>query len=142
MTIAALLCGLIGCGANDGETALLELAPGDCVDIDPLGTDERFTSVPVVGCDEPHYGEVFFVGDLNPDDDQPYPPDDELFAAIDQICIERFVTYPDPSVDPREMRNFPIAPDEETWEGADGRYVCIAMRRDAERFVGALTESS
>ena len=140
--VAALVCGLAGCGADDGDTALLDLAPGDCVDVDPLGSDERLTLFPVVDCDEPHYGEVFFVGDLNADVDRAYPPDDELFAEIDRICVARFVTYPDPSVDPLELRNFPIAPDENTWDGAGGRYVCIAMRRDAERFVGALTESS
>ena len=126
---------------DDGDTAMVDLDPGDCVDLDPLGTDATVTTVPVVDCDEPHFGEVFHVGDLDPDGDREYPTDDELFAEIDGICVQRFSGYADPSVDPQQFRNYPIAPDENNWNDAGGRYVCIAMQRDAERFVGTLAES-
>ncbi|HEY3484049.1 MAG TPA: DUF4190 domain-containing protein [Ilumatobacteraceae bacterium] len=154
MAIAGIVTGAIGLVAgvtfialalsgafDDGDTALTDLAPGDCVDLDPLGTDASIMTVPVVDCDEPHFGEVFHVGDLNPDGDRAYPTDDELFAEIDAICADRFAAYADPSVDPSRFRNYPIAPDENTWNGAAGRYVCIAMQRSAERFVGTLAES-
>ena len=156
MAITGIVTGVIGLVAgatfitlavsgtfDDGDTALLDLDPGDCVDLDPLGTDATVTTVPVVDCDEPHFGEVFHVGELNPDRDREYPTDPDLFAEIDAVCADRLAAYisADPSVDPRRFRNYPIAPDERTWDGAEGRYVCIAMQANAERFVGTIAES-
>ncbi|PKQ27295.1 MAG: hypothetical protein CVT64_02375 [Actinobacteria bacterium HGW-Actinobacteria-4] len=72
-----------------------ELSLGDCFDepevVTQSGTDvvEMFT---LRSCDEPHFGEVYYVGTLT---DTAYPRADEVAVRIDEQCYMRAETHLD-----------------------------------------------
>jgi hypothetical protein len=107
---------------DDGDVAVFDLDPGDCLDIDPVD-EERLESLPVVDCDEPHNGEVIATGRLNPDRESEYP--DDVFGTVDPICQAAFLREVDGDalgmVEPVS-----IAPDEDAWE-VGGPYTCLAV---------------
>lgn len=132
--IVAVLVVIAG-RAGDSETAVMSLAVGDCVQLELPPTEPELARVPVVDCDEPHTGEVFHVGELDPDGDRPYPASDEtLFREIAAACIgadvggvspfERYVGVP---WSQSELDVFPVAPDPDAWEPTAGRFVCLAI---------------
>lgn len=112
------------------ETSWTDLDPGDCFDMagaiaDADGDIADVTGVDTTDCDEAHDAEVVAAGSLNPDGDRAYPTDDELFGEIDRACAS---LVPD-TVDPDRFGIVPIAPDERTWDGRGGRFVCVAVVR-------------
>jgi hypothetical protein len=125
----ALLLVVVGSDA----TSVVDLEVGDCFDFPTVDGDDvaEFETVDVVSCSEPHEAEVVFVGDLNPDGDTPYPDDIDLFALADRRCGTG-VELPDELAD--RFGVVPIAPTQETWEGADGRFSCVALQYGGDRF--------
>lgn len=125
-----------------GGTSIFDLEVGDCFDLPIDGAaDDAAEVAPVdvveVGdCAEPHEVEVVMVGELNPDGDRAYPPDNELFAEIDARCGDvRF----DASgrADANRFDILPIAPNEASWGPFDGAFSCVAIP-----IGGALTTGS
>jgi len=118
--------GLILIATSSSTTALLDLEIGDCFDL-PDASDRRtggvdvVETVEVVPCDRPHGAEVVGGGQLNPDGGLDYPPDDELFALIDERCL----TIDGPPID--RFGVVPIAPTEQSWTTFDGRFLCLAI---------------
>lgn len=120
------------------ETSWTDLEPGECFDLagaiaDADGDLGSVSSVDTVGCDAPHDAEVVAVGELNEDEDRPYPADDELFAEIDRACESR---VPD-EVDTDRFGIVPIAPEERTWNERQGRFVCVAVVRGGGTTTGS-----
>lgn len=119
-------------------TSWTDLDPGDCFDLagalaDADGDIADVTGVDTTDCDEPHDAEIVAAGSLNPDGDREYPTDDELFAEIDAACAS---LVPD-TVDRDRFGIVPIAPDERTWDGRDGRFVCVAVVRGGGTVTGS-----
>lgn len=105
---------------SGGSTPLVELEVGDCFDLPADGSDDTVADVDLIDCEEPHLAEVVFVGSLNEGDD-PYPPDDELFAAVELACRRADVVASD------AYGLLPIAPTPELWASFDGRFLCVAV---------------
>ncbi|MFW2334662.1 hypothetical protein [Ilumatobacter sp.] len=105
---------------SGGSTPLVELEVGDCFDLPADGSDDTVAEVDLIDCEEPHLAEVVFVGSLNEGDD-PYPPDDELFAAVELACRRADVVASD------AYGLLPIAPTPELWASFDGRFLCVAV---------------
>lgn len=95
-----------------------DLDVGDCFDLDP-DEDGAVGLVDVIDCDEPHNAEVVAIAELNPNGDQPYPADDELFAIADAACLGV-------PADPR-FGILAVAPTEATWDGRRGRVTCVGL---------------
>jgi hypothetical protein len=124
---------------DDDSRSVFSLEVGECVDVDLDPTDGAVSSLPVVDCDEPHIGEVFFVGELDPQRTLPYPGNErDLFRAVVEACVqptlgrmspfEAYVGVPfgvDASLD-----LYPIAPDERAWAPTGGQFVCIVVPAD------------
>ena len=120
-------------GSDDG-TAFVDLAPGDCFDLpDEMAADATIDSVDTIDCELPHDAEVVSVGTLN-DGDDPYPPDAELFAAVEAACQSAGV------VDSGSFGLLPIAPTVDLWESFDGRYVCVAIPFGGQPVTGSLLD--
>ena len=126
--IAVLGVGLVALVTSTSKTALLDLEVGECFVLPgsdgadaASGDVDVVATVDVVDCDEPHDAEVVGVGDLNPDGDLDYPPDQELFAIVDRRCA----AVDDPPTD--RFGVVPIAPTERSWSSLDGRFLCIAV---------------
>lgn len=146
--VVALLVVVAG-GDGDSETAVMSLEVGDCVRLELPPAGPELARVPVVDCDEPHTGEVFHVGELDPDGDRPYPASDEaLFREIAVACVgaevgavspfERYVGVP---WSRSELDVFPIAPDPDAWEPTAGRFVCLAIpATDDDELVGSVRD--
>lgn len=106
--------------ARSDATDVTDLDVGECFSLgDAVSDDGSIDLVEPFGCDRPHDAQVVAIGDLNPEGDRDYPTDDALFAAVDARCA---------TVD-RDVRFglVPIAPTEATWNGRDGRFVCVAL---------------
>lgn len=136
LAVVALSVALIGfVVGGSGATAIVDLDVGDCFDLPDDGTAEvRFELVDVVDCDQPHQVEVVAVGELNPDEDLPYPDDDDLFAAADRRC-----TLVD-GVPRDRFALIPLAPTRDTWDGAGGRFACLALPYGGGPVTGRLTD--
>ena len=104
---------------DDDETAVFDLESGDCVNFDFNPESElivEVSTVEVVDCDDPHDGEVIRRGELNPDEDRPYPSNDELIGESLQDCGRD------------DTENiFTVFPNEESWDEQGGPYVCFEV---------------
>lgn len=119
--------------SGGGATAIVDLDVGDCFDLPDESDMDRFEEVDLIDCDEPHDVEVVLAGELNPDGDLPYPDDPELFAIAGQRC--NTVTLP--------VEGFglvPLAPTADTWEGAGGRFACLALQIGGEPSEGSVLD--
>lgn len=106
--------------ASDERSDVTDLELGACFSLDEsVGPDGLVTLVEPFDCADPHDAQVVLVGDLNPDGDRAYPTDDELFDEVDGRCR---TVEPDP-----RFGLVPVAPTEATWNGRDGRFVCVAL---------------
>jgi Domain of unknown function (DUF4190) len=114
----------LGAFDDEGEVAVFDLDEGDCVDVPLDDTSPEVDTLERIDCDSLHNGEVFLTGELNPDGDEPYPADPELFDELDAICREALVDIHD---EPFSSLPLPIGPDERAWRIADGPYLCIAV---------------
>jgi hypothetical protein len=124
LTVAASVALIVVVLSGQNTTSWTELDTGDCFDLagaiaDADGDLASVFGVDPVACGDPHDAEVVGVGSLNPSGDRPYPDDDALFAEVEARCSgialdERFAILP-------------IVPDERTWDGRTGRYVCVAV---------------
>jgi hypothetical protein len=134
LTIAAVL-------SLSNATSWTDLDTGDCFDLagaiaDASGDLASVMAVDAVDCAQPHDAQVVATGELNPDGAEPYPSDDELFAAIDRACLS---LVPD-VVDPVVYGIVPIAPDERTWNDRSGRFACVAVVAGGGTVTGSALE--
>lgn len=117
--------------SSGSETAIVDLDVGDCFHLPDDDGGDQIQTVDVVDCAEPHLAEVVSDGALNSGDD-PYPPDDKLFARVEQACRAADV------VDSDAFGLLPIAPTPEVWESFDGRFLCVAIPFGGEPMTGSI----
>ena len=120
----AVAIGVIVVATSSGGTLVLDLAVGDCFELELEDDAVEVGTVDTVDCAEAHGAEVVSTGDLDPDGTVPRPVDEELFALIDARCAESL------SARPLLLELFgilPVAADEDSWESYHGRYVCVAI---------------
>jgi hypothetical protein len=128
LVVVAAVLAIAAVLSLSNRTSWTDLEAGECFDLasaiaDAEGDLADVTAVDPIDCSEPHDAEVVAAGELAPEGDRSYPPDDDLFAEIDRACA---ALVPD-TVDPRRFGIVPIAPDERTWDDRRGRFVCVAV---------------
>ena len=121
--IAVAVGVLVVATASDG-TLVLDLAVGDCFELELEDDAVEVGTVDTVECAEPHGAEVVATGDLDPDGLVERPADDQLFAMVDARCAEALAERP---ILLQQFGILPVAADEDSWESYDGRYVCVAI---------------
>ncbi len=120
IVLGLAIAAIVAVTASGGTTALVDLEPGTCFDLPESVDVGSIEEVTTIDCDEPHEAEVVDVGQLG-SDGRDYPPDDELFAEVDERC------RPVELVDSDRFGLLPIAPTETLWQSFDGRYLCVAI---------------
>lgn len=100
-----------------------DVAVGDCVmepDLDGDGID----GFSVVDCKVPHWGQVYYIGELPPGD---YPGDEAVWTAAEDGCFSdeglEAVSY----FIPDDAYGFTIWPDVTSWEWGDRTYDCLLV---------------
>jgi hypothetical protein len=107
------------------DTLVLDLEAGDCFEVPDDIADATISEVETIDCTEPHEAEVFATGELDPDRQQPYPPDEQqLFARVDRQCAAALAGRPDLV---ERFGVLPVVADEQSWSSYRGRYVCVAV---------------
>ena len=120
----AVAVGVIVVATSSGGTLVLDLAAGDCFELELDDDAVEVGTVDTVECAEAHGAEVVATGDLDPDGTVPRPADEELFALIDARCAESLAGRPTLL---EQFGILPVSADEDSWESYDGRYVCVAI---------------
>ena len=134
VAVAIALIAVIAVVGRSDATSIVDLEVGDCFDL-PDDAADRIDLVDVVPCDDLHEVEVVLVGELNPDGDAEYPADDELFALADERC--RLA-----DVDRDRFGLVPFAPTEDTWNGAAGRFACLALPFGGGSITGSIVDGT
>jgi Septum formation len=127
----------------DSDTiALDDLAVGDCVDIadaEPgaveVGTARRRD------CAEPHGLEVFHVGSLNDAESAPYPGDEAVLAAADQMCLDAFAPYVGIAYVDSTLEIAHLRPDQNVWLHGDRIVRCVTQDRALQPLIGTVKDS-
>ena len=132
LVVAVGVAIVVALSASGDDTAIVDLAVGDCFDLpdDDAGDDELRT-VEVVDCASPHLAEVVSDGVLNTDD-APYPADDELFDLVERSCRAANVVESD------AFGLLPIAPTPELWASFEGRFLCVAIPFGGDPVTGSI----
>ncbi len=136
--------GLVALALADDRRVILDVGFHECFDLDvdtdaAVGEVAEISTVVVVGCDGPHNAEVIAIGNLNPDGDADYPPDDELLATTEERCAVVFAQVMRGDV---AAGNVPVAPNEAAWGPTRGRYVCVALVAGGGEMVGRFGEGT
>jgi hypothetical protein len=108
------------------ETSVFDLEVGDCFSVD----SDRFDTVVVVGCEQPHEYEAFHVFDDSAGPDEPYPGDDPLFEFADTECQPPFEEFVGHDYQTSIWYITSITPSEETWADGDREIVCTLNQQD------------
>lgn len=115
------------------RTAILTAERADCFVL-PIGEDDtEITEIDVIPCDEPHDAQIVETGVLN-EGDAPYPGADELLSLLDRRCPPRGA-FPGFGI-------VPVAPNEASWSGQQGAYVCMAITVSGELVTTSLFDGA
>jgi len=128
-------------GAFDDNTkSVFDLEVGHCYDV-PLGSSDETTTVSgleEIDCTQAHNAELFFEGELNPNQDREFPGD--LESAINEAgnaCVAPFQNYVSAD-DASKLQIYPLVADKAAWRITRGQYSCFAVVTPGEPL---LTES-
>lgn len=118
-------------------TIVFDLEPGDCFDfpdsIDRTDdqTAQAILAVDVVGCDEPHAGEM--VADTRwPQTGGAYPGDDALLLEASDLCMPHLQEYVGANILEAGLDIFVVVPDRVRWAEGSRDIQCLATSLDAE----------
>jgi hypothetical protein len=128
VAIAVIVLGIIG-AAIVGQTVLKgesvgasDLSIGDCIVVPEA---QEFSELDQTACDEPHTGEVFFVGDHPAGDDSAYPSDDEFYDWTVGTCEPLFEVYTGSAYDEQEPLDYGwFTPTGNGWTEGDREVIC------------------
>jgi hypothetical protein len=126
LAVVAVVVGLgvlVFVATSSDESLVLDLAPGECFDLDD-DVDAAIGMVRTVDCDDPHQAEVVATGRLNESGTVERPADHELFDRVDARCAAALEDRP---VLSERYGILPVAADEASWEPYEGAYVCVAI---------------
>ena len=121
---------------DDGDTSLLDIEVGECIDDEALFGDESIASFNLGDCAEPHTAELYATWNLP---DGPFPGYNEVDEAVITGCEERFADYVGaPSAD-TDLDFYYFAPIEEFWS-TDREAICFAIDFDQEPLTGTVKD--
>jgi hypothetical protein len=110
----------------------LDLAVGDCFD----------DNTEAIACDEPHAGEVVFVGQHEAPAGAPFPGDDGIEAWVDAHCLAAFSAYVGIDLDASRYDLGWYSPEADGWADGDREIVCEVENVDTSPITGSLRGSA
>jgi hypothetical protein len=119
-----------------GEWSVFDLRPGDC--FDALSDSDTAGTIPLIPCDQPHTGEVYFVAEYP---DTTYPGAAELATWTDRVCLEDLDQQLGLSV--ADFAFSYLLPTDEGWEtNGDRSSVCVLIFDESAPMVGSFVEGT
>lgn len=120
------------------------LAVGDCMNVDDINDTEevRFGTIPVIDCAEPHDGEVYFVGNLNPNRSREYPGEVDLAIEVEGLCTAKFAAFIGVSYVESEFEIYYLMPLKPSWRLDHGAYTCVVYSTDGPVLTETIRSSS
>lgn len=116
--------------AGTGDATSLHV--GDCLD-DVSDSEDGFTDVPLVPCDQPHVSEVFATGTMT---SPRYPSDDELTTWVRDNCLPAFEAYVGTAYDDSSWYVNTITPVEGDWTSSNP-VECLIETSDGSTWAGS-----
>jgi hypothetical protein len=126
-------------GSDDADTAVLELAKGNCLVEAPFteGQPVEVVSVATVHCAEAHQAEVYAVVQLPQARSEPFPGGRLAAEARDQ-CLERFEAFVGLPWTSSELEFVALRPTEQSWREGDRAILCVVFRPDGADLEGSV----
>ena len=118
---------------SGGDMSALSFREGDCWNDPPL--DQEVESVAAVPCTEAHDAEVYAVFDLAFDE---FPGDEEIGAAAEAGCIERFAEFAGIDYASSALEVVYLNPTQESWDTEDDRSAVCSVSDPAAPTTGSL----
>jgi len=133
---------LIATGVIESDKkSVNDLDIGACYDL-PLDSslDDEISTLKEIPCDEPHDGQLFAQGELNPDRDRDYPSDaDALTTEAGTACAgDPFEEFTGESYAASPLAMYVLVPSKDGWTSSRGSYSCFVVSADGS----ALLESA
>ena len=130
--VIAIVAIVVAVVLNRGVRNPEDLAVGDCVTDKGLasGSAQDVPSVRVVGCDAPHYGQVYFGATL---DSGAYPGESTIISRVDDACeaqSDRVLFYQDDPVGYLQT----LFPTRDGWEVGDREFLCLVVTDGVQTF--------
>ena len=124
---------------GDGEVVFSDLEIGQCIMLpDDLGGTIR--GIEVADCEEPHDGEVFATGDLDPDDSRSFPGLEAAASEVEQACFDAFEPFVGAAYSDSELDVVYFYPREMSWR-FDSGYVCVVVDPRGASLTGSVEGS-
>jgi molecular chaperone DnaK len=124
-----------GNGGSRGPTAVTGLTKGNCFE-----GSRSVTKVDVVGCNDPHDGEVFAVVGYG-GDRVGYPGTQALENFADRECSARLERYiGDALTDPADLEIVPLTPSADQWNTGEREVTCWAVDADGGKLEDSIAE--
>jgi len=120
----------------DGDTSVLEIAAGDCINDAESTAAGDVSDVTKVDCTEPHDYEAFHNLTL-PDGD--YPGQESVETQAEDVCYTEFETFVGISYDESVLGFTYFTPTSDGWDSGDQEIVCLVADLDTE---GGIVQSS
>jgi hypothetical protein len=123
VVLAVIGAAIVGQTIIGGETVdASDLSVGDCIVVPDEG---EFSELGQTACDDPHTGEVFFVGDHPGGDAAAYPTDDEFFDWSVATCEPLFEAYTGIAYAEQEPLDYGwFTPTADGWSAGDREVIC------------------
>jgi hypothetical protein len=124
---------------NAGLIDFADIRPGDCVQINGLGsTSIGPTDLKGVPCSQTHNAES--TGNV-PISGSDYPGFDAMIGQAKSQCLQLAADYVDPTIVPN-MPTFPLAPSESLWRSDDATHhvVCFVIKSDFSSLDGSVAK--
>lgn len=118
-----------------------DAAIGSCFNLPEIDLEEIIDAVGFdpVACDDPHDGELFHKGELNPDRDRTYPGEDAVAEEVAVTCVGGpFTDYVGIVYDLSIYDVYVVFTRELTWKAAYGGYECYIYDPSGAPIVGSV----
>jgi hypothetical protein len=117
-----------------------EVEVGECLDVPGLRDPEvtQLVDLEVIDCAEPHDAEVFARISLDDEPEAPYPGDEHVRSAADQVCFERFEAYVGIRYVDARLEIVHLRPPVAAWVRGDRIVTCLLVNATAEPLLGSM----
>ena len=121
---------------GDNSSPYQEAKVGDCVG--ELPAEDVVYELDFVSCDVAHSGEVYLIGDLNPNRTREYPGETTIFSEVEAACFGAFESYVGLPYEQSVFEVYYLYPRALSWkiEGGGG-YYCFLVEVGAKNIGSA-----
>ncbi len=111
---------------GDDSSTYQDAKVGDCVGV--LPEEDVVYELDYVSCDVAHDGEIYLVGDLNPNRSREYPGDATILTEVETACFNAFESYVGRSYEDSVFEVYYLYPRQLGWKTTEGGgYYCFLV---------------